>query len=547
MKRMEHRFNIGWLGTVFSLFLTCGLLLGQEADGEADGEGDGEGDQTEQTSRQERRILPANSLSAMFNPRDELVSIGGDNIRIGSDESTRNAVVIAGTIHVEGEITGDLVVVGGSADIDGYVGGNVFIVGGSANFGPRSEVRGDTVLLGGPFKVDPEALFRGQQTEVLLPWLLPAFTSLQTLLGSTLLLARPLAPGLSVTWWLVGGLFLVNLMVLLLLPRVAVCSVEALTRSPVTAFLVGLCIMLLFGPLLVLLVVSGFGILLLPFLLCLALATILLGKVAVYTSAGAKIVGSVGNRREVPLFAFFVGSVGFLIAYFIPVIGFMTVGLVIPLGIGAVILAGCNAFRGEVPPRSDAPKATVAMTDSNDDVRDSTKHSDAAFSESEMASLELGASDSEFERVGFWPRIVATLLDVLLVGLVFGLVVGDSGPGTTRLLFFSWFVYHLVMLVLGGATFGAYFMGLRCVTLDGGSLTWGTAAIRAFGSVLSFVALLIGFFWASWSQARQSWHDMIAGTTIVRVPRAGWLRRRARKEADPASPSFSSGDTRTVS
>ena len=543
MRWMRYRINIGWLAAVFGLCLACGMLSGQEADDE----GLGESERDERDDRGPRRVLPAKSLSALFHPHDELVSIGNDNVRIGSDESTRNAVVIAGTIYVDGEIEGDLVVIGGTAMIDGQVGGNVIIVGGTATFGPRSEVNGDSILVGGPFEVDPEALFRGQQTEVQLPWLLPAFTSLQVLLGSTLLLARPLAPNLSVTWWLVAGLFFVNLMVLVLLPRVAVRSVEALSRSPVTAFLVGICIMLLFGPLLLLLVVSGFGILLLPFLLCLALATILLGKVAVYTSAGTKIVGPVGPGREVPLLAFVVGSIGFLIAYFIPVIGFMTVGLVIPLGVGSVILAGCNAFRGEVPPRSETRRATVTMKGTTDDGKESSQPEDELPNESGMTALDPSSPDSEYERVGFWPRIAATFLDVLLVGLVFGIVVGDMGPGTTRLLFFVWFAYHVSMLALAGATVGSYLLGLRCVTLDGDGLTWGTAAIRALGSVISFAALLIGFFWASWTQARQSWHDMIAGTTVVRVSRVAWFRGKGRMPRSSTSSTFSASDTKTAS
>jgi uncharacterized RDD family membrane protein YckC len=30
--------------------------------------------------------------------------------------------------------------------------------------------------------------------------------------------------------------------------------------------------------------------------------------------------------------------------------------------------------------------------------------------------------------------------------------------------------------------------------------------------------LCLGFFWAGWSRDRQAWHDIIAGTTIVRMP-----------------------------
>ncbi len=494
--------------------------------------------------------LPANSWSGMFSPSDELFSIGGQDVLIRSDESTRNAILITGSIRVEGEIEGDLVVIAGTAEIDGRVGGNVIVVGGSASFGPRSEVRGDTVLIGGPFQAEPGAQIRGQRREFRLHWLLPALGKLKTWLASTVLLGRPFAPHLSWTWWLVGGLFGVNLMILILLPRVSGKSVEALSRSPVSSFLVGLCVLLLFGPLMVLLVASGFGILLVPFLLCLALATLLVGKVAVYSAAGGRVVSQLGVRRELPIPAFIIGSIAFLAAYLVPVIGFMAVGLVIPLGVGAVILAGCYALRGEVRGSDGGPVPGVRVADS--EFRTSTESrpdvsSEPDFGPSERDALPEAEAEDVYRRVGFWPRLGATLVDVVLIGLLFGLIVGDQGPGTTRLLFFVWFVYHLVMWALRGATFGGIVLGIRCVTLDGRSLTWGTAAIRSFGSVFSFAALLIGFFWASWSRQRQSWHDIVAGTTIVRTSSPEWLKGRMAAAGATPNPESSSGDTRTAS
>jgi uncharacterized RDD family membrane protein YckC len=497
------------------------------------------------------RIIQANSFGAIFNPHDELFSIGGGDVTIGANESTRQAVIITGSILVEGEIDRDLVVVAGSAHIDGRVGGSVIVVGGSATFGPTAEVDGDTVLIGGPFEISPDALLRGQKTEFQLGWLLPAVQSVGSLLGSTLLLARPFAPQMTLTWWLAGGLFIVNFLILLLLPRPTRRCVEALTRGPVTAFLIGMAVLLLFGPLLVLLVASGFGILLIPFLLCLGLATVLLGKVSVYSAAGGQIVDQIGFRKEIPILAFVIGSFGFLITYMIPVIGFMAIGLVIPLGVGAVILAGCNAFRGEVVPRGGSDGFTGKAGESGATGMASSGVSSGADSVEDSSSAsrvsDLGA-ENHSDRVGFWPRIAATMIDSVLVGLLFSIFIGASGPGATRLLMFVWIGYHIVMWSLKGATVGGIFLGIRCVTLDGQGLSWGTATIRSLGSIFSFVALLIGFFWASWSRERQSWHDMIAGTTIVRVSKVGWPKQTAQDPIDPvSSSSFSESETKTAS
>ncbi len=35
----------------------------------------------------------------------------------------------------------------------------------------------------------------------------------------------------------------------------------------------------------------------------------------------------------------------------------------------------------------------------------------------------------------------------------------------------------------------------------------------------SALAMFLGFFWAGWDPEMQSWHDRIAGTIVVRVPK----------------------------
>jgi uncharacterized RDD family membrane protein YckC len=44
--------------------------------------------------------------------------------------------------------------------------------------------------------------------------------------------------------------------------------------------------------------------------------------------------------------------------------------------------------------------------------------------------------------------------------------------------------------------------------------------VRSLASFFSAIALCLGFFWVGWTRERQSWHDMIAGTVIVRVPQS---------------------------
>ena len=567
---IRHSDLSSWCRVALVLALVLLPVLSRSQDGNQDqdpgrrGElaGGAEGGEGGETGGSFRAVNP---WGTRFNQQNQLISIGGRRVHLTSDDSTETAVVITGSILVEGEVEDTLVVVAGSAEINGRVGGNVVIAGGRATFGPNAEIDGDTILVGGPFEIDPGALFHGEQTEVQLNWLLPMARSVGNVVGNTVLLARPMAPNLGWTWWLAGGLFVVNLMVLFVLPRPVAGSVEALNRGPLTAFLVGLSVLVVFGPFVVILLASGVGILLIPFLFCLALATLLVGKVTVYTSAGAQIVRQLGGSQERPFLAFTIGSLGFLVAYLIPVIGFMALGLVIPLGVGAVILALCHALRAELGgdsngrrrgsgPGAGSSASTMASGgDSGEDEAGRPSIGNVDEGDSRLGArrdrdiLGLAAGENG-DRVGFWPRIVATLLDAVLVGTLFSILFGgDSGPGSTRFLLLCWLVYHIVFWALRGTTVGGMIMGLRCVTLEGGDVRWGAATIRALGSIFSLVALFVGFFWASWSRERQSWHDIIAGTTIIRVAKPGRVtpvpeepaETATKPDSESTSPSFS--------
>ena len=48
---------------------------------------------------------------------------------------------------------------------------------------------------------------------------------------------------------------------------------------------------------------------------------------------------------------------------------------------------------------------------------------------------------------------------------------------------------------------------------------WETAIIRALSCFLSLAVAGLGFFWIAIDDNSQAWHDKIAGTVVVRVPK----------------------------
>ncbi|MEX2044472.1 MAG: RDD family protein, partial [Opitutus sp.] len=126
-------------------------------------------------------------------------------------------------------------------------------------------------------------------------------------------------------------------------------------------------------------------------------------------------------------------------------------------------------------------------------------------------------------RAGLMIRLGALLLDVILVALVLGLMSSwfprelrvHPGPGMLPILA----LYGALMWKLKGTTVGGIICGLKIVRLDDREVDWATAIVRALGCFLSLAVAGLGFIWIAIDEGRQSWHDKIAGTVVVRVPK----------------------------
>jgi len=118
-----------------------------------------------------------------------------------------------------------------------------------------------------------------------------------------------------------------------------------------------------------------------------------------------------------------------------------------------------------------------------------------------------------YPRASFWERMGAGFLDVVLVGILshfipfpFAFLVGSVA-------------YFTGMWAWKGTTVGNVVLNLKVVRLDGQPVTFAVALVRALAAWLSAVVLFLGFFWIAWDQERQGWHDKIAGTTVVKLPK----------------------------
>lgn len=70
----------------------------------------------------------------------------------------------------------------------------------------------------------------------------------------------------------------------------------------------------------------------------------------------------------------------------------------------------------------------------------------------------------------------------------------------------------------GGQTMGMRAWRLRVVDASGSSPAARAVALRYAVATLSLLALGVGVAWALFEPQRRTWHDLAAGTVVVRLP-----------------------------
>jgi uncharacterized RDD family membrane protein YckC len=157
-------------------------------------------------------------------------------------------------------------------------------------------------------------------------------------------------------------------------------------------------------------------------------------------------------------------------------------------------------------------------------------------------------NEPELEYVGFWARVAATLIDVVLICVItFPLMTWIYGVDywlAEEFVFIygpadfivNWVLPAIAVVlfwVYRQATPGKMAIGARIVDARTGARpSTGQFIIRYLAYFLSTAGLLLGYVWVGIHERKQGWHDLIAGTVVVRPSRGG---RPARFEQATAS------------
>ncbi|HSP55391.1 MAG TPA: RDD family protein [Dehalococcoidia bacterium] len=119
---------------------------------------------------------------------------------------------------------------------------------------------------------------------------------------------------------------------------------------------------------------------------------------------------------------------------------------------------------------------------------------------------------------GFWMRLLASIVDAIVLGIItapVGLLV-DNFAASLLLQTVIDAVYTIGFWLSRGATPGKMAMSMEIVMADGRPLTGEAAVLRYVGYVVNVLTLGIGYLMIAFTPEKRGLHDYIAGTVVVR-------------------------------
>jgi len=452
--------------------------------------------------------------------RQEIVTISNDSY-LGPNERARDMVTIMGNSVAEGYVDGKMVTVLGNSRLDGYVDGDFVVVMGSADIGPEAEVDGDVIVIGGKMNIHPDAKVDGETVAIpfFSPGMVEHFQEIPLLVRECLFLARPISPNVKFTFYVAGVFLIFYLLLAALFPSSIERSRKAIEDKPLHAFFAGILVLACYIPFVILLFLTVVGILLIPIANLALLSIAIFGKAVVFFFIGKQIARAIrASFLEHAILSIVIGGAIVYSLYMIPFFGLFLWLILSILGLGAVSIAIGDSISEKKAERMAALPAAALPNQSTMSL--GAEGGDGSGSQYSQAPAQPGTALSQidsatavlFPRVGFWWRILATLIDLILVVAITGLL----SIGTPIIPLFAYFI---IFWGWKGSTLGGMALGLRVQKLSGEPLDWSTAIIRSLSSIVSFLPFFLGFFWAGWDPENQSWHDKIAGTTVVHIPK----------------------------
>jgi uncharacterized RDD family membrane protein YckC len=145
----------------------------------------------------------------------------------------------------------------------------------------------------------------------------------------------------------------------------------------------------------------------------------------------------------------------------------------------------------------------------------------------------LYSQDKAFIRyASFSERLGALLLDILIFFVLYLIIAivlaallarGESGEiyalFTMVMVFGLWSFYMVGMWTFAGATLGKKAAGIKIVGPDRRHPSVLRSLARYAMYWVSAAGFFLGFLWAAWESKNRTWHDLVAGTEVIKTRR----------------------------
>lgn len=120
---------------------------------------------------------------------------------------------------------------------------------------------------------------------------------------------------------------------------------------------------------------------------------------------------------------------------------------------------------------------------------------------------------------GFWERFGAAFLDGLILMLpnfIMQFMFGRD-QGFLSSIIINWLYFALQESGPSQATLGKKALGLKVLSVNGRPISFGQATGRFFGRYVSAAILFIGYLMMLWDDKKQTLHDKLAGTIVIKL------------------------------
>jgi uncharacterized RDD family membrane protein YckC len=449
--------------------------------------------------------------------KGEVIAFGKDAV-LAANERASKVVAFGGNAVVHGKVDGEVVAIGGDVDLDGPAEKAVAIFG-DVRLGPKASVTHEVVAIGGAvanphgLPVDPKTLDMAKvrpQLAPLLEWL-----------GDVAGHGRPLSPHIRWPWYWFWGCTGLLLLLAAAFGRAVGATASTLEQRPGSVIVTTLILVPLLPLLVLLLVATGVGILLLPVVALALLAAGAFGKAALLAWIGRGILRASGADRllDRTWLTVLLGALVLAVVYCVPVLGILVWATAAWLALGLAATALINRRRQEMMTAHSWAPVSATPPSTPTPASGATSQSSVAGSAADQPPpstppLPPSPEALHLHRAEFGVRFAALLVDILLVAIVaHATLVGGFIPFP---LAFAGYAFGLWLWK--GTTVGGIIFKLKVVRLDGRIMDSATVLVRVLVAFLSVFAAGLGFLWCLWDADRQTWHDKVAGTVVVRVP-----------------------------